>query len=467
MAYAEFYLTQGSGASNINGGGPRLGANDGPVYTSTDCDVDSGTPTVITDNSGSNWGYGGASEVEVGDWLCWDIAGVKEYRMVTDVTDIAIGAVTVHRSMTAGTGKSVYVGGAFQTFQGAVANIGSNCSASNWPASTDPPRLNVKHESGTAYSETTAVATTNFGTPTFSLPFVIEGYETTAGDQDWRTSEIRTVLDWGSATLHCVSPVSWVTFKNLVFSHSNTAATYVLYQSDATFLNCSIIGAGAFGLVYRFLGVMLRVDIQNIGTASGAIVVRLYSAGHMFRCTVDAGGYGLGIYVEGGTLGVHDTIIKNCANGIRLSNTQARCVRNTLVDCSGDAIQISSEAALDSLILNNLVVNCGGYGIARSGITGSYVLPHCGGNYFHGVTSGVMESELTTIQDNHLLSSDPLENRAGGDFRIKSTSDAYGVRQDLSSGLDADASFLDAGAIMRLRSASSGGGRRSRARIML
>ena len=136
MPYTEFYVTKGAWANNnINGGGPRLGENDGPVYFlpggAGGATVTEGTETQITDLSGGNW-----EGALIDDWLRWDFDGVREVRRIIDIT----GAVaTVHAACTVGAQKGVAVGGAWKTVDFAASTV----STAFVNAAGYAPRVNV------------------------------------------------------------------------------------------------------------------------------------------------------------------------------------------------------------------------------------------------------------------------------------------------------------------------------------
>ena len=52
MAYTEFFVTQGSGANDLCGGGPNLGEDDAPIYALVGSG--GGTGATATDNNGDS-----------------------------------------------------------------------------------------------------------------------------------------------------------------------------------------------------------------------------------------------------------------------------------------------------------------------------------------------------------------------------------------------------------------------------
>jgi len=468
MAYTEFILSQEEGAATFNAGYSVETPSTGEAAYGTTGTVDAGTPTVITCVGAVN-----TSLVAVGDWLTWDYTGVTERRMIIDINGANI---TVHRAMTAGANKNILVGGHLAGFRNAIAAIGSNVTAANWPASTPPPRLNVKaHAStpppqlkvnahgGAAYNETVGVEVADFGTPNESLPFVIEAFNSTPGDLDWRTTTTRAVIDWGTTAVHAMSPVDpshrWVTLVNLDLRQSTSGYGHLLNGNSYVHLrNCSLKRSGRnIPIAQRVLGVAERCLFWRDYDGPNELL-RVGSYGSLIDCVVRGNGDGVsvGVRLEQASQ-ILRTLVTGCGQAIRMSLQGCSVIDCTLIS-NVSGIHLAEIAAAQATCKGNLIANNSGYGISN-GISGTptVYLPNCGGNFFYGNTSGSYPATIIPMQANTTLATDPFEDYAGGDYRIKTTSAAYGVRRNLPSGLDTDASFLDAGAIQRLRSEGGGG----------
>ena len=160
MIYNEFFLTQGSGANDDNAGYP-LGPNDGPVYSCTDSTVLSGTPTIITDNTGANW-----PGVNIGDYICWDIANSKIVKRVIDKNGANI---TISAMLPTGANKITNVGGAFATLSRAVSVLSST--------GIEPfNRLNVKIEKRNSLPRGSTLSTEVLHKPLIFVTLIVEGY---------------------------------------------------------------------------------------------------------------------------------------------------------------------------------------------------------------------------------------------------------------------------------------------------
>jgi len=454
MAYTEFILSQEEGAAAFNAGYSVETPSTGEAAYGTTGTVDAGTPTVITCVGAVN-----TSLVAVGDWLTWDYTGVAERRMIIDINGADI---TVHRAMTAGANKNILVGGHFAGFRNAIAAIGANVKASNWPASTPPPRLNVKAHGGAAYKETQGVEVADFGTPSESLPFVIEAFSSTPGDLDWRTTTTRAVIDWGTAAVHAMSPTDpshrWITLLNLDLRQSTSAYGHILNGTSCVHLkNCSLKRSGRnIPIAQRVGGVAERCLFWRDYDGPNELL-RVGSYGLLIDCVVRGNGDGVsvGVWLEQSSQ-MTRTLVTGCGQAVRVSLQGCSVIDCTLIS-NASGIHLADIVAAQATCKGNLIANNSGYGISN-GISGTptVYLPNCGGNFFYGNTSGAHPATIIPMQANTTLATDPFEDYAGGDYRIRTTSAAYGVRRNLPSGLDTDASFLDAGAIQRLR--SEGGG---------
>ena len=224
MAYTEFFVTHGSAVSDTNGGGPRLGTNDGPVYATAGATVDAGDPNVIHDNSGSSW-----SGCQADDWVCWDTAGAKEFRRIVSISGTD---ATVSASCTPGANKAVNVGGAWATIDFAAGLI----TTSHVNAAGNPPRVNVK--AGSAYTES-SVTITHSGTA--AIPLTWEGYTTSAGDggvfQQTSTSN----------STYAFRMADWCVLKDAYITSSGTSCRAVSVDNYGSYYCCINVSAKATG----------------------------------------------------------------------------------------------------------------------------------------------------------------------------------------------------------------------------
>jgi hypothetical protein len=175
VAYTEFFVSHASGASDLNGGGPRVGVNDGPIYTTT---VNTSVGDIV-DQAVSNWWAGCA----VDDFLIWDTTGAKSLHRITGL-NLGICSVT---PVIAGAdeGKTVNVGGAWPCIQVAATKV----KTTTINAAGNSPRINLP--TGTTFNEA-VLFNTNAGTP--ALPIIVEGYTANPGDIDSEVSTVRVPI---------------------------------------------------------------------------------------------------------------------------------------------------------------------------------------------------------------------------------------------------------------------------------
>lgn len=243
MAFTEFYVTHGSSASDTNGGGPRLGSNDAPVYTTADSTVVAGALTTVVDNTGSPW-----NGVQVDDFIAFNPSGsTYEYRRVTALAPGGDATkITVSANCTAAANRTTKVGGAFSTLVGA----GNAVYGTSVNAAGDKARINVKADS----TWTTNNAWVRSGV-------TIQGYGTTPGDGTRATVQPAAS---DSLMLFRLEYQNTIVFRHLIINYTLNQASwgplwpwadvcYNLYVLDCT-INRSYWGyATNSAMTYRAL----------------------------------------------------------------------------------------------------------------------------------------------------------------------------------------------------------------------
>ena len=327
MATTDFYVSKGAGASDLNGGGPRLGANDAPVYTIASggglgCDSNA-DGTDLTDNSGNDW-----AGVQVDDWLCFDTAGVKEVLRVSAINDdIVTPDPTASFSLT---DKAVRVCGAWATIDyaaGVVSNTHKN-------AAGDPPRVLIKQ--GT-YAEAVHFDT-NSGTS--ALPITFEAADG-AG-----TVEIDADGSGDNATHFQASYIRLIG----IYAHTNGNSKHPFYVQTGDYLqfySCFAEGTGTSSTGFFVSGGYAY--LHNCRTLSAtADGFRLGGSNLVIGCSVDA----CGVY------------------GFNIASASSAVI-NCIVDSPGSHCYYTNERVV-------VLRNCVGYGsTAGSGIYigGTYSIP--------------------------------------------------------------------------------------------
>jgi hypothetical protein len=278
VAYTEFFVTQGTGRSAENGGGPRLGSNDGPIFTS------SSATGGIAPNDDQITVPGGWPGTIVGDWVTFKWGGTNYHTAIITKFNAALGNVAfISPKLPAGAqGQlgSVRVGGAWDNLQNAFARLATPVASapiSIWSTSSHTqrtiPRINVKYDAA-AYTISAGLGPAQWGTWPAGYGFRIEGYEKVPGDlrsDDPRTSTRFPKLDL--ATPLTVNPLdiyrgvlacleisraapalaSAVSVVRLSDSGETSAA-------DSALDRCRIIANGNTGL-----GACYAVDVACVG----------------------------------------------------------------------------------------------------------------------------------------------------------------------------------------------------------
>ena len=383
MAFTEFFITNGSAVANTNGGGPRLGTNDGPIYTTADATVAAGTPTIITDNTGTPW-----NGCLADDWVCWDTAGVKEFRRIVSI----LGAnATMSAAMTAGANKAANVGGAWA---GDLALTFITTSFVN--AAGNPPRLNIK---GPATYTLTAART--FPAGTITIPITIEGYTSTVGDLaalSWAASHrISGWLDMTNfpTTAGGANTQTFTGFNNflcLKFTSSKNGDGFYLNTSSTrtTAWRCSFINTNTSASVYVIRvsnGGFNLYDCDCILAGGGGTAYCLSGVGFSYsRITCKAGGGAT--FAAGAPIG--SLIVDIAAGFVGLNNENANggygasCC--TFDRISGNAIAVPNSAQTypQTGFFNNILANSGGIINLR---TSQVFILFGGNNYIYNVTN--------------------------------------------------------------------------------
>ncbi len=410
-AYTEFYVTKGAGASDLNGGGSRLGANDAPIAVCTDATIAGGALTTIVDNTAGNW-----AGVQVDDFLCWDTAGVKEIRRVSALAPGGDATkITIASAATAGANKDVHIGGAWATVDfGASAIVWTSAAWHN--AASAPPCLNVKY-SATAYNE--YVVVDNAGDN--DSPARIEGYETAAHDgcPTGNLPNIDGTGCTGDAVVYCA------------------LTTY-----DIQYLYCTTNVNGDHGISCGNSGIVSHCKVAVTGTASDGIITGSWSTvvdclvadsgrdgiaantgSVVFDCvSLSAGRYGFNVHSGVTCVGCisHDS----ADDGFRLDAALGR-----FISCTSDGSVAGSGFFLYPIsgpctVWSCLATNNNQYGIE---VWPTYVMSDNAADYNAFYNNGVAAKDpdlLNAGAHDVTLTGDPYTNLAGHDFSLNATAGA-------------------------------------------
>jgi hypothetical protein len=462
MAYLDLTVAPTSilSGSSAKAAGYPLGTDGAPIY-SCPCTITAGYLQIVHDDDVNGW-----AGTNVGHCIVVTVGGVSYWRVVTSVADVANHNIEVDTALPAGTGDAV-VGGAVRSPDVMIDLVGRGHGASGWPLNIwDSPRILIRYAS---YSLSASITATMIGTWSASVPLQVIGCDGSGGVLDWRTTNYRSVFDWGTTSrafnllIASDSSHTYILWSNLVFQ-GNSAGYAVLgggSSSQGHFYNCQFLAVSTH--TYRVItsfyrGTMHRCLISRAANGT-EILIEVYTLSSLIYCHVVGPGNASatnnpGVALRDGGKFIGGTITK-CGPGV-VGGSGGALRGATVYNNSGPGVRLDYSYVN---VTDNVIAHNGTYAIS----TNSASLFRAIGvrnNVIGAHPSGYFGPNVAPMQDNILLASDAdlFEDYAADpkDLRIKATSAAYGVRHDLPSGLDADASFLDAGAIQRLR--SSGGG---------
>jgi len=420
MAYTEFFVTHGAGASDANGGGPSLGAiggADGPVVQNTNCSTD-GAGTTVTDDDSNGW-----AAASVDDWICFDTAGTKE---ATRITNIAGDALTVSPQISASAaGKTVNAGGAFAAPQRPVTIL----AATYVNAASDPIRVNIKADSAFTGAGVGEVEMNNSGT--LALPITFQGYTTNPGDGGMAEID-GDGLSNHTGTWDCNAKNNFVLRDLYVHGdQANIDGIYALACSYLVIHRCKVLATsytadsitvdGALGFVVDDCWV---TDAGRDGLVTG-------SYGSATNNRIDsAGRYGIRIPTTG-RISCRGNIVNSSVNhGIYVTNDFSEISHNYIYDSGASGIYFADlTSEWPGLVSNNIFDNCGStsshYGIeVASGQEYLKMIKNnaffdCGDDVYPAAatqeTQGVLE-----VFDSVTLTDSPATT-PGTDFRLKAT----------------------------------------------
>lgn len=441
MAYTEFYVTKGASAADLNGGGPNLGASDGPIVTKTNCSSNVGG-TTITNDDVDGWGTAAQD-----DWLCFDAAGVQEYVQIAsvagDVITLATNPGTVTGSLS---GKTVNVGGAWSTAQHAADTVTTSFLNDSVD---DPPRVNIG--AGT-YTENVQFDT---NTGSLTVPIIIQGYDSAPGDIP---ATRPTITQAGAGdTVEVSNPVHYLTLADLIIEKTGTAGRAL--DSDTRTISCyrcKMILGGSSGLqaLYApasntyFEECELVCSSSAAGSECGDAIYGLFY-GCVFRVTGSANST---ITRPLGTF-VNCVMVDGAGDCVKLYSN-CKLLLCTVRNATGDGLSV--DATRGNLRVSNCIITShGAYGIdaGNGSVLGSN--NNLGGGA-EANTSGASTGKYydTGHADNN---ADPLYVSAPSDLRLQSGSPDKGTGVPTTMPGESYATSLDRGGVQRQEPAGGGG----------
>lgn len=400
-----------AGGSDTNGGGWIPGSSGvdltqqtAPAYSVTD-GVTAGTTTItsLTANFGTdcpgNWAYvqGGTGSVAA-DW----------YQIIsrTNSTTIVVDRST---GLTAGTGVTVKIGGAYATIQRALSN--HTTGGIVW----------VKEE-GTTFTITTALSWTNGNTLPNGTPSYLLGYKTTRGDDPTGTnrplisssSAIAELLGMGSGPRICA---------NFRFDGGDAVTDGVVMGKGGNvrgslLINCKIERCTRYGIDAENVGMggVIACEVTDLkagatagilnGILSGCYVHDSPGAGYLYPisgvyCVADTmtgDGFRVGT-LENSTFLSHCIAYANGGDGIEAADTYSSVAAiQNCISYGNTGYQLRTDKT--ERVARSWAIDYNGLGTGGSGARQNYVAGP------HDVT----------------LTADPFTDAPNGDFSLNNTS---------------------------------------------
>lgn len=236
------------------------------------------------------------------------------------------------------------------------------------------PRAGYKYlVKGAVALGTTTTTLTGDGSAT--SPNIIEGYNSTEGDLylgrsaggALNTTNYPAISYTGTTArfdasgsthleLRCISITSAASNPTVTLG-ANSGLSNSLVTNTGT--NAASSAAQGGTTDHAIMNCDLRTADTGAGHAVRFIGAGWFISGCRIKCLA-----GTGLLVRSAGIAIHNTIYE-CTIGLRTDNTSAApiCQYNTIVNCSGDGIDIITSSTQLHTIQNNHITGCGGWGI--------------------------------------------------------------------------------------------------------
>lgn len=279
------------------------------------------------------------------------------------------------------------------------ANSGAN-GAFTWAemiTDINTPRVGYKYlvKSGTYANGTTSTVITGDGTTT--SPNVIEGFSTTEGDLNdngrssggaLNTTNFPAISYTGTTARFDASGANYLVIRCLSITSAASAYTTQLnINCTAVRVQSSNTSTNSAAAAFNGGADIVTLDCDFATASTGALyAVRFlgsnwYIEGCRIKCVA-----GTGLLVRSSGTAKRNTIYE-CTTGIATDNTSSQPIitDNTIVNCTGDGIDIITSSVLPHTITGNHITGCGGYAIDFNTSTCQKRFGH---NRFRDNTSG-------------------------------------------------------------------------------
>ena len=332
MAFTEFYVTQDVLASYLNGGSGTAGPKENTTaLNNIDAVSIDGTYYTLENKDNDGWGT-----TAVDDFGLWDVAGTKERFRVVELNygaDADVIRIIKMTAITADTGKTVNIGGAWEALEDSGNGPANFITTSFVNAAGDPPRVNIGP--GT-YAEEVTIANTG----TVAIPLTFEGYYATTGDEcDNSGTFDPPIIEGQAASDHTIiagAGIDYLRIRNLKITAQTNAKDCINADTDASFFD--------------------RLWLKTTGTTADGLLnagnFNVYSDSYVESVT--GGGLSVGIYAE----------VRNCY--IRKADTYG--------------ISVGAFSAIDGCIVEDVVNDCILITNYRVGVHGCTLYSSTGGS---------------------------------------------------------------------------------------
>lgn len=297
-------------------------------------------------------------------------------------------------------------------------------------------RYNVKAGVGT-YS--LGATTTITGDGSTTSPNIIQGFTTTIGDAvRGRLSggalddSLMPTIAYSSTYYLAVTGADYLQIRGLkITGDRNGALVHVQTGAvvDGSVCTNASTGSSAVG-VLAAVGTTSVVNCDVTMSSGHASSIGVSSVGTVMynRVNMPASGTGIAITNNSGKPVAFNTVIDGTTGISKLTvGAEFACFSNTVYGCSGDGIDIVTSSTALCYVFNNLIVDCGGYGVDFNTSTCMKILFNnrfrdcAGGNYNGDGDYGAAGKHGDVTTDTGGPETD-FVNYAGGDFAMLSGS---------------------------------------------
>lgn len=281
-------------------------------------------------------------------------------------------------------------------------------------------RINVR--AGTYASTTTTRTLAATGTTT--APIWWRGFNTTIGDIDTDQTLTKPALTFTTGGL-TISGAHHIV-SNLDISGARTTGQVVLSGAACRVHRVRSENTNA-AAGSRAITLSAANNLASAcwfkATSSATSVVNATVGGHFRECVIVGGGNGIDCAAVASYSVVGCVILSPGGDGISVNTNAPTFVmfdHNTIYGASGDGIEFATVPAGASVVTNNLISNCGGWGILNSSGANTNFLWRSNNSFYlntSGNESGFGDSPSLAEA---LESGSPFTNAGSGDFSLAS-----------------------------------------------